>query len=77
MLTHFKDASGMDWAQAMGILRVLRKWCYRRAGENNPSFTDDPIHRTFSASGLVVPGSATANYFLTTYGTYAATISMV
>src|SRR5262245_44029865 len=86
MLTHFKDnASGMDWTQAMGILRG-----YYESGITVAQVTANPsivatipyIENIFGkAAGLVAPGSktannfpgsATANYFITTYGTYAA-----
>jgi hypothetical protein len=77
MLTHFKDTqSGTDWSQAMGQLRS-----YFDSGitvaqvRANPSLipTIPFIENIFPrAAGLAVPGSATANYFITTYGTYAA-----
>ena len=77
MLTHFKDnASGMDWSEAMGILRG-----YYESGitvaqvRASPSIipTIPYIENIFPrAAGLNVAGSATANYFITTYGTYAA-----
>jgi hypothetical protein len=77
MLTRFKDnASGMDWAQATGILRG-----YYESGVTAAQVRANPsilplvpyIENIFGkAANLVVPGSATANYFITTYGTYAA-----
>jgi hypothetical protein len=77
MLTHFKDkASGMDWAQAMGVLRD-----YYESGitptqvKANPSLLPKVpyIENIFpKEAGYNFPGSATANYFYTTYGRYAA-----
>lgn len=77
MLTHFKDnKSGMDWAEAMGLLRN-----YYESGVTVAQVRANPsilpvipyIENIFpKASGFVVPGSATANYFITNYGTYAA-----
>jgi Carboxypeptidase regulatory-like domain len=86
MLTHFTDpVSGMDWAQAMGILRG-----YYESGLTPAQVQANPtiipkipyIENIFGkAAGITppgstiklsTPGSATANYFITTYGTYAS-----
>jgi hypothetical protein len=77
MLTHFKDkASGMDWTQAMGILRGYYDSGITPAQVRaNPSIVAPIpyIENIFGkAAGFLTPGSATANYFLTTYEKYAA-----
>ena len=77
MLTHFKDnISGMDWAEAMGVLRgYYDKGVTVAQVRANPTLIPEIpyIENMFPrAAGLAVAGSATANYFITTYGTYAA-----
>src|SRR5260370_14566957 len=75
MLTHFKDkASGTDWTQEMGVLRG-----YSESGINQEQVKANPsilpkipyIENIFGkAADVFIPGSATANYFYTTYGIY-------
>ncbi len=77
MLTHFKDkASGTDWAQASGVLRGYYESGITPAQVRaNPSIlpTVPYFENIFpKAANAFIPGSATANYFFTTYGTYAA-----
>jgi hypothetical protein len=66
----------MDWSQAMGVLRDYYESGFTVAQVRaNPSILPKIpyIENIFGkAAGLVVNGSATANYFITTYGTYAA-----
>ncbi len=79
MLTHFYDkASGMDWAQAMGLLRNYYEGGYTPAQvKANPSILPviPYIENMFPKASLVdkgFPGSATANYFYQTYNVFAA-----
>jgi hypothetical protein len=77
MLTRFKDPkSGATWAEAMGVLRGYYDNGLTVAQVRaNPSVipTIPYIENMFPrAAGLNVAGSATANYFITTYGTYAS-----
>jgi hypothetical protein len=77
MLTRFKDVkSGTDWSQAMGVLRNYYENGITPAQvKANPSIipTIPYIENIFPrAANAFIPGSATANYFFTTYGTYAA-----
>ncbi len=76
-LTQFRDPkSGQTWAQAAGVLRG-----YYDAGLTAAQVRANPsvlpavpfIENIFpGAAGMTFTGSATANYFFTTYGTYAA-----
>jgi hypothetical protein len=75
-LTQFKDAkSGQTWAQAAGLLRdQFEKGVTPAQVRANPSIlpTVPFIENLFGkAANRTFPGSATANYFFTTYGTYA------
>ena len=77
MLTHFRDkTSGTDWTQAMGVLRGYYENGITPAQvKANPSIipTIPYIENIFpKAANAFINGSATANYFFTTYGTYGA-----
>ncbi len=75
-LTQFKDPkSGQTWAQAAGVLRdAFERGVTPAQVRANPSLlpTVPFIENIFGkAANRTFPGSATANYFFTTYGTYA------
>ena len=75
-LTEYKDQkSGTTWAQAAGILRDrLESGITPAQVRANPSIlpTVPFIENMFpGAANRTFPGSATANYFFSTYGTYA------
>ncbi|MBY0504877.1 MAG: carboxypeptidase-like regulatory domain-containing protein [Bryobacteraceae bacterium] len=74
-LTQFRDSkSGQTWAQAAGVLRDRFEGGVTPAQVRaNPSLMAPVpfIENMFpGAAGRTFPGSATANYFFTTYGTY-------
>ncbi|MCX6591932.1 MAG: TonB-dependent receptor [Acidobacteria bacterium] len=74
-LTQFKDPkSGQTWAQAAGVLRdAYEKGLTPAQVRANPSLlpTVPFIENVFGkAANRTFAGSATANYFNTTYGTY-------
>ncbi|MBL8209730.1 MAG: hypothetical protein JNK87_03410 [Bryobacterales bacterium] len=76
-LTQFRDAkSGQTWAQASGILRDAYEGGLTAAQVRaNPSLLPNvPFFENMfpAARNLNFTGSATANYFNTLYGTYAA-----
>jgi hypothetical protein len=76
MLTGFKDKiSGQTWSQAMSTMRDhFENGMTVAQVRANPSLIPmiPFIENLFpGAAGFVFPGSATANYFATTYGTYA------
>jgi hypothetical protein len=67
-LTEFRDPrSGQTWAEAAGILRD-----YYEAGLNAGQVPNVPFFENMfgKAAGLYIPGTATQNYFHTTYNLY-------
>ena len=75
-LTQFKDSrSGQTWSQAAGVLRdAFERGVTPAQVRANPSILPNVpfIENIFGrAANRTFPGSATANYFFTTYGTYA------
>jgi hypothetical protein len=77
MLTRFKDTkSGTDWSQASGVLRnYFESGITPAQVKANPSIIPVVpfIENIFGKeAGNKFPGSATANYFYTVYGTYAS-----
>lgn len=75
-LTEFKDPkSGQTWSQAAGLIRNYYEQGITPAQvKANPSLLPTvPFFENMfpGASGYNFAGSATANYFYTTYGTYA------
>jgi len=75
-LTQFKDpASGQTWSQAAGVLRdAYERGITPAQVKANPGILPNvPFFENMfgKAAGYNFPGSATANYFFTTYDTYA------
>jgi hypothetical protein len=67
-LTEFRDPkSGQTWAEAAGILRDHYEAGLKAGQVPNVAFFENMFGK---AAGLYIPGSATQNYFHTTYDLY-------